>query len=136
MNHAKTVADNLRAWMDATPGMESMHKVAEKAGCGYGTVQRVLTGSANITLENLEKIASAFGRSVAELVSPACVRPTSVMEPTMTPYTIQGVRKRPLAQRICELADRISDVGLLKATGYLECLAGEYPHRQDADDHK
>lgn len=37
---------------------------------------------------------------------------------------------RESVRRICELAELVSDEGLAKAAGYLECLAGEYPLRR------
>lgn len=34
---------------------------------------------------------------------------------------------RTTAQRVHELADQLNDSGLIKAEGFLECLAAEYP---------
>ncbi|CAI1023255.1 Helix-turn-helix [Serratia ficaria] len=62
------VASNLERWMSNNRDLSSQAKVAAAAGIGQATVGRVLSREGNITINNLEAIASAFGRRGYELL--------------------------------------------------------------------
>ncbi|MEL5392848.1 helix-turn-helix transcriptional regulator [Serratia nevei] len=62
------VAKNLELWMSNNRDLSSQAKVAHAAGIGQATVNRVLSCEGNITINNLEAIASAFGRRGYELL--------------------------------------------------------------------
>lgn len=68
MDIAKTISTNLTAWMDGSKDLDTIKKVEEKSGVGFGTVRRTKKGDANITVEKLTLIAGAFKRHPAELL--------------------------------------------------------------------
>lgn len=68
MNRADVIAANLARWMEESPGLNTLTKVADKSGVGYGTIRRLRTGQGNPTHQNLEKVAQAFGRYVEDLL--------------------------------------------------------------------
>ena len=68
MDIAKTISTNLTAWMDNNKDLDTIKKVEEKSGVGFGTVRRTKNGSTNVTVENLTLIARAFKRHPAELL--------------------------------------------------------------------
>lgn len=68
MDIAKTISTNLTAWMNVSKDLDTIKKVEEKSGVGFGTVRRTKKGDANITVEKLTLIAGAFKRHPAELL--------------------------------------------------------------------
>ena len=42
-------------------------------------------------------------------------------------YLIQPIHARPLVKAICDLAERIDDIGLMKLQGYATCLLADHP---------
>lgn len=93
-NISETIAQTLSTWMDSTPLLSTLQKVAQKSGVGYGTLQRVRAGQGNVTVENLEKIAAAFGKTAAELMLGA-TEPGSGGEPSqmLSPRALQVAKK-------------------------------------------
>lgn len=67
INHI--ISANLTAWMESGKGPTTLKEVARKSGVGFGTAQRAKNASGNTTIQNLDLIARAFGRSVIELMS-------------------------------------------------------------------
>lgn len=61
-------ADNLRRWMDGSKELCSQQKVADRAGVGQSTVNRLLRNEASVTIGNLASVAEAFGRRPYELL--------------------------------------------------------------------
>lgn len=49
MDINKVIAENLSAWMESDPKLNSMKAVRKSSGIGYGTVQRAKSGSGNNT---------------------------------------------------------------------------------------
>lgn len=70
MDIANIISNNLADWMASTPGLDTLQKVEAKSGVGFGTVRRTRNGDGNITVEKLTAIATAFGRTPAELLTP------------------------------------------------------------------
>lgn len=70
MDITATVAANLSAWMAETPALDTLQKLEAKSGVGFGTIRRARKGEGNVTIENLAKIAAAFGRPPADLLMP------------------------------------------------------------------
>lgn len=68
MDISAIIAKNLSAWMDANPSMDTLQKVEAKSGAGFGTIRRARKGEGNITVEKLQMIAAAFGRTAADLL--------------------------------------------------------------------
>lgn len=62
------IAANLGAWMEASSNLDTLKKVAARAGVGFGTVRRARNGDGNTTIKNLTAIARAFGRSIEDLL--------------------------------------------------------------------
>lgn len=71
MDITATVAANLSAWMKQTPALDTLQKLESRSGVGFGTIRRARKGEGNLTIENLAKIAAAFGRAPADLLAPA-----------------------------------------------------------------
>ena len=69
MDITDTIAANLSAWMNTTPGLDTIQKVEKKSGVGFGTIRRARNGDGNITVEKLSAIAKAFGKTAKDLVS-------------------------------------------------------------------
>ncbi len=68
MTQADTIANNLIAWMESNPSLETIKKVAARSGVGFGTVQRIKNGEGNPTRKSLEGVAKAFGRTAEDLL--------------------------------------------------------------------
>lgn len=68
MDITATVAANLSAWMAETPALDTLQKLEAKSGVGFGTIRRARKGEGNVTIENLAKIAAAFGRPPSDLL--------------------------------------------------------------------
>lgn len=56
--------------MAETPGRDTLMKVAQASGVGFGTVRRCKNADANITVQNLDMIARCFHRGARDLLAP------------------------------------------------------------------
>ena len=83
MDIAAVISANLRDWMAASPGLDTLQKVEAKSGVGFGTIRRAKNGDGNITVEKLDMIAAVFGRTAADLVTP---QPAQLPQPTTGKY--------------------------------------------------
>lgn len=64
------MSERLDYLMRVNPSLETLQKLADKSGVGYGTVRRVKSADAvDVSLENIAQIADAFNLSVAEFLS-------------------------------------------------------------------
>lgn len=65
------IATNIRLWMDASVRYKTSKSLSAASGVGTTTIDRIKANGANNnpTIKNLESIASAFGRSVEELIA-------------------------------------------------------------------
>jgi transcriptional regulator with XRE-family HTH domain len=63
----EVLANNLAA-LDERHGTQSQRVLAERAGVGQGTIQRARTGDANVTVDNLDRIAHAYHVPVWQLL--------------------------------------------------------------------
>lgn len=66
----ETLAANLSDLMDRDADLNTVQKVSVRSGVGRGTVDRVRKAELATSLDNVEKLASAFGRDPVELLSP------------------------------------------------------------------
>lgn len=82
MDIKRTIADNVAAWMAESPTLDTLKKLATRSGVSFGTIQRVRNAEVNLTVENLVAIASAFGRTAAELVTPPDAAGTAYVIPS------------------------------------------------------
>ena len=72
-------------------------------------------------------LAEGEGEMIPHSVSHAVIVQTTQAREPIPPEYLPPRHDRPMVQKICDLAERVNDEGLVKATGYIECLAGEYP---------
>lgn len=64
------IANRLVELMEKTDGLETLTSLAEKSGVSYGTIQRMRSASdVSQSIENVSKVASAFGLTVSEFMS-------------------------------------------------------------------
>ena len=91
---AQVISQNLAALMASYPGRETLAKVAQASGVGFGTVQRARNGDGNLTVQNLELIAKAFRRSARDLLA----EPVDEYGPA-APVTVLSVHEPPLEER-------------------------------------
>jgi transcriptional regulator with XRE-family HTH domain len=70
----ETAARNLARLMESSR-LDTLQKVADKSGVGYGTVRRVKLADVSVTIDNLEAIAAAFGLSLVEFLADADATP-------------------------------------------------------------
>lgn len=122
------IAVNLSQWMADHPTLNTLKKVAARSHVGFGTVQRCKNGNGNPTITNLVDIAGAFGKPLDDLLRlpEGTTRLSTGEASTGVPY-LPPRAARALVQEITDLAERINDDGLMKATGYMECLTGSHP---------
>ena len=121
MDIVTRIAKNLSAWMLAHKTLSTLEAVVDKSGVGYGTVRRIKKGEINATIENLERIASAFDRSVADLIADPGEEAKAIYDPKAegeaTDVVQFGRRRedaRPVIGEIVELCMKLDDVGLGK----------------------
>lgn len=128
----KTLAERLIA--ERKEAGLSQPELAAKAKISQSFIGTLETGRQNSSAY-LPEIAYALGLHAMWLktgLGPKHIYPKSA-ETTHASFAVeqgQVAYIRPAVRRICELAEMVSDEGLTKASGYLECLAGEYPHRK------
>jgi transcriptional regulator with XRE-family HTH domain len=128
MDILAVIAANLSRWMLDNPNLNTLKKVSARSGVGFGTVRRCKNAEGNPTIANLVDIARAFGKSLDDLLrlpDGTTRLMTSEVAPAVTYLAPRP--ERLLVREIADLAERINDDGLKKATGYLECLAGSHP---------
>lgn len=133
MNVTDNIASNLRAWMESTPSLNTIEKVVEKSGCGYGTIRRARNGDGNTTVQNLARIAAAFRRKPEDLLRspheqtevPAalCVREEAM------PYHVS--RQSPLERELLEIVERMSERGLILLIDQAEQIARRHPREKE-----
>lgn len=68
MDIAKVIAYNISALMASNPNLDTLIKVSKAANIGFGTVRRAKNGDGNITVSNLEMLASAFRKTARDLL--------------------------------------------------------------------
>lgn len=135
MDITKAISVNLSAWMEGTPGLDTIKKLSAKSHVGFGTVQRAKNGDGNITVQNLEAIARAFGRHATDLIAhPA------------NPYAASASERQPLIaaenkvarlmppdplgdylRELTALATAMSDEGRWQLIGQAKLLASTHP---------
>lgn len=139
MDISKIIAANLTAWMNETPGLDTLQKLEVKSGIGFGTIRRAKNGEGNITIEKLTALAAAFGRHPAEMMiePPATdgLLPDSIQENIeKTPSTVATLK--PATERDRALADLLAVVAgldtrnLFKLTERATMLLAEQPAKQ------
>lgn len=70
MDISAAISRNLTDWMNASPALDTLKKVEAKSGLGFSTIRRAKNGDGNVTVETLEALAAAFGRSAMDLITP------------------------------------------------------------------
>lgn len=108
MDIATVIAENLTAWMDSTPSLDTLKKLSARSKIGFGTVQRAKNGDGNITAKSIAAIAESFGRTAAELMTPPSAEgiPASTRDVVTPPAEAVESRARLLAEQSAEVARR------------------------------
>ena len=57
----QTIADNIRALMEANPKVSSQSKLAKKSGVGQRTIGRILNMEVSASTDSLDPLARALG---------------------------------------------------------------------------
>lgn len=110
MDISQVIASNLTLWMDGHPSLSTLKKLAAKSGVGFGTVQRAKNGNGNVTIQNLELIAGAFGRKTIDLLM------KQVIEYDNTPSITLVHAKEPDSEEVDLIEGfRVADPGLKRA---------------------
>ena len=123
MDITATIAENLNAWMQASPTLDTIKRVAARSGVGFGTVRRARNGDGNTTIQNLAAIARAFGRSTEDLI-----RPTHYSQAdNITRLSVQEPRTPPLMAELMAIAETISDRGQAELIGRAHEIARLHP---------
>lgn len=134
MDIAKTISTNLTAWMDSSKDLDTIKKVEEKSGVGFGTVRRTKKGDANITVEKLTLIAWAFKRHPAELlIDKELSGVYALPNPPPAPQANEPEAPNivtfpdPLLVELQTIAAKISPAGLNRLIERAAQLAEDYP---------
>lgn len=104
MKVAQNIARNLSNWMKSNSNLDTLEKVSEKSGVGFGTVRRSKNGDGNPTLESLEAIASVFGRPIEDLL--AAPKGYTVNEPS-TPYQVETISPEKLQNEVVKMLSQM-----------------------------
>lgn len=125
MDITTRIAANLDAWMEASPNLDTLKKVAARSGVGFGTVQRARNGDGNTTIKNLTAIARAFGRSIEDLLrapvdytQDGTVTDLPAREPPALPPLLAdllSVAEQLTERGQCELIGRAKEMTLIHA---------------------
>jgi transcriptional regulator with XRE-family HTH domain len=118
------IAENLSAWMDESPNLDTLKKVAAKSGVGFGTVRRARNGDGNTTIKNLTAIAKAFGRSIEDLLRAPMTYATGGI---VTDLPASQPKIPPLITELTAVAYTISDRGQAELIGRAKELALLHP---------
>lgn len=70
MDITRTISTNLANWMEIHPKLNTLEKLSEASGVGFGTVRRIRNNEGNPTVKNIAAIAHAFRRKPTELLTP------------------------------------------------------------------
>lgn len=132
MDINKTISTNLVAWMDASPTLNTLKKVAAHSGVGFGTVQRMRNGEGNATIQNLELIARAFRRRTTDLISPPllvyevppALSAPVVDEPNVVPFMPDN--EHPAITEVTTLMRHMSDHEKSMALKMVRLIADEH----------
>lgn len=132
MDITKQIAENLSAWMEATPGLDTIKKLAAKSKVGFGTIQRAKNGDGNITVQNLEAIAHTFGRRAADLLT-APDAPYATADLSATPKVAENIAQFPTppqrdeaVRELVALAEGMTEQGRWQLLGQAKLLAATY----------
>lgn len=118
------IAANLSDWMKTSQTLDTIKKVAARSGAGFGTVQRAKNGDGNTTIQNLELIARAFGRSTEDLIRAATYAKPGVIARLATQEPAPAA---PLIAELVSIAERISDRGQAELIGRAKEVALLHP---------
>lgn len=134
MDITKAIAQNLSAWMKDSTSLNTSKKLSLRSGVGFGTVQRARNGEGNITVQNLEAIARAFGRTATDLITPPAsdyatgqaAQAMAAAENIVTPFTRPDPQSAYFGE-LQALAEAMSEQGRWQLIGQAKLLATLHP---------
>lgn len=127
MDITARIAANLDDWMATSLNLNTIKKVASRAGVGFGTVQRARNGDGNTTIKNLTAIALAFGRSIEDLLRPQAYPQAGIIIPLAAK---DAAIMTPLVLELVAVAESISERGQAELIGRAKELARTHPRVQ------
>lgn len=127
MDIAKLIARNLAHMMDATPALSTLEKVELRSGVGYETVRRARKGEGNLTVQNLDKIARAFGCRAADMLKADNLEADkNVAREQVSPFQVKTWREQQL-DAILDNLQKTNDYGLVAMVEKSKDVASDYP---------
>lgn len=133
MTITDTIARNLAAWMQASPDLDTIQKVASRSKVGFGTVRRLKNGTGNPTIKNLTDIAQAFKKKPEDLLRPLSVDTSNVM--SLAARELDSPAYTSAIQKLIEVANTMSTEGQHVLLGRAEELARLYPRSKKTNNH-
>lgn len=138
MDIADIVSARLSAWMSDDKSLNTIKKVEEKSGVGFGTIRRAKNGDGNITIEKLAAIAKAFKRHPSELlIDPdKAYASTPAAENQQTPSRLEANEPPPanivamptaLMTELLAIANTLNDAGLNRLIERARQIAEDHP---------
>lgn len=129
MDSKQIIALNLKAWIAANHGFDTIKDVAKKTGVGFGTIQRAINCEGNLTVKNLDAIAKAFRRTAADLITETA-EDGQRLYPTVCDNIVQYPVQPPVNESLralIEQAEKLSDEGRWQLVGQAKLMADSYP---------
>lgn len=127
MSITKVISDNLRIWMKGSQNLNTIEKVSERSGVGFGTVRRMRNGDGNPTITNLVDVAKAFGRTIEDLLKPSDEYATSDRSTLLSTREPSPPHYGELIQDIIVLAEKMNERGQAQLAERAEMLAARFP---------
>lgn len=116
--------------------LRTAQKLSQEALGGLCDVSRVAVtkwengDTENLKLANLKKLCAVFRISVAELIDAAEMKPATVAQQDIAPYSAQVFQlptDTPLRKELADHVDRMSDRGLIVLVEQAAQLADRFP---------
>jgi len=130
-----TIAKNLNAWMANDPGKDTGKKLAVRCGVGLETIRRIRKGDGNATIKNLALVATAFGKTVIDLMTPVTddhqypPAPAPVPQPLadVLPMTGPTNERERLIEKINAALPALNEYGLVAVLEKAKEAQRDYP---------
>jgi transcriptional regulator with XRE-family HTH domain len=126
MTPIETISANLTEWMSHTPALSTIKKLAERSGVGFGTIRRMKSGESNPTVDNVQSVAEAFGRTAIDLLTPPGGGGFVMREPPTAVYQLPANTLEPPIDKIVANARAMTRDGQFILLGQSQVLASQY----------
>lgn len=122
--------DNLKALAEELGGVASLARTLDRS---ESQVSQWIRGSAHSATGRKRGMKIETARWIEQVTGKPAGWLDQAHSPqdTAQPHRVEEPRdrywSRPLVKQICELAERIDDIGLMKLQGYAACLLADHP---------